>query len=525
MTSHLLTMKSLVLISALVIPSWLVAQNKSGATDPSLPETVKQLQEQMNELREVVTELRQESQRYRSETEALRIELKAALDNKKGLSQADSIQVTTIEANDSRDIAPTQDRSQSDESNRLAKMEEDLGLLSQKVNDQYQTKVESTSKYRVRLSGIALFNTFANHGNFASADTADLVGSPDLVGRSNSFGGSLRQSQIGLEVFGPDLAGAHTRGEVQFDFAGGFPDAPNGVTLGIMRLRTGTIHLDWPRTSIVAGQDALFFSPLSPTSFATLAEPAMSYSGNLWTWTPQVRVEHKIPVSENSNFLIQAGILDPLSGESPYSYATYNRLPQAGEYSRKPAYAARAAWSGILMGQQATLGAGGYFSSQDWGFQRNVKAWSGMVDWSIPFGNEFAWSGEIYRGEGLGGLGGGTYRSVLFKGPPTSATSEANGLNTVGGWSQIKFKPQIKWEFDVAVGEDNPFANEVRTYPYNVSSRYAQIVRNQSGLVNVIYRPRSSLLFSAEYRRVQTYRLDTEKQSADQVNLAMGILF
>jgi hypothetical protein len=43
--------------------------------------------------------------------------------------------------------------------------------------------------------------------------------------------------------------------------------------------------------------------------------------------------------------------------------------------------------------------------------------------------------------------------------------------------------------------------------------------------VNVIYRPRSSLLFSAEYRRVQTYRLDTEKQSADQVNLAMGILF
>src|SRR5262249_12858610 len=152
----------------------------------------------------------------------------------------------------------TRGRSGSEESNRLAKMEEDLGLLSQKVNDQYQTKVESTSKYRVRLSGIALFNTFANHGNFASADTADLGGSPDLVGRSNSFGGSLRQSQFGVEVFGPDIAGAHTRGEVQFDFAGGFPDAPNGVTLGIMRLRTGTIHFDWPHTSIVAGQDALF---------------------------------------------------------------------------------------------------------------------------------------------------------------------------------------------------------------------------------------------------------------------------
>lgn len=524
MPSHLPTMKSLALVITLVIPLRLAGQTNTSAADASLPATVKQLQEQLNQLRDVVTELREESERYRSETEALRVELKTAL-REKGISGADLLTATAGSSPSSSPASATSGPSQTVGSDLLTKLEENYELLSEKVNDQYQTKVESTSRYRVRLSGIALFNAFSNHGNFASADSPEVASPPDLLGRSNSFGGSLRQSQFGLEVFGPDIAGAHTRGEVQFDFAGGFPDAPNGVTLGIMRLRTGTIHVDWPRTSIVAGQDGLFFSPLSPTSFATLAEPPMSYSGNLWTWTPQVRVERKFNVSENSNFLIQAGILDPLSGESPYSYATYNRGSQAGEYGRQPAYAARASWSGLLMGQQATVGAGGYYSSQDWGFNRNVRAWSGMIDWNMPLGGEFAWSGELYRGEALGGLGGGTYRSVLFNGPPVSASAEVNGLNTVGGWSQLKYKPRMKWEFNVAIGEDNPFAGEVRTYRYNLSSRYAQIVRNQSGLANVIYRPRSNLLFSAEYRRVQTYWLDAAKESGDQVNLAMGILF
>jgi len=37
-------------------------------------------------------------------------------------------------------------------------------LLAAKVEDQYQSKVESASKYRVRLSGIALMNLFSNQG-------------------------------------------------------------------------------------------------------------------------------------------------------------------------------------------------------------------------------------------------------------------------------------------------------------------------------------------------------------------------
>src|SRR5205807_8699875 len=47
---------------------------------------------------------------------------------------------------------------------RLTKLEEDEQLLNERVEEQYQTKVESTSKYRLRLSGIVLTNAFSNHG-------------------------------------------------------------------------------------------------------------------------------------------------------------------------------------------------------------------------------------------------------------------------------------------------------------------------------------------------------------------------
>ena len=166
------------------------------------------------------------------------------------------------------------------------------------MDDQYQTKVEAASKYRVRLSGIVLLNLFSNHGCMDSQDvpTWAIPEIPNVSGQT--LGATLRQSEIGLEVFGPRLAGARTSGNLQLDFAGGSPNTPNGVNFGLVRLRIASMRMDWKNTSIVAGQDNAFFSPLSPTSFASLAIPAFSYAGNLWGWIPQVRVEHRFNLSE-----------------------------------------------------------------------------------------------------------------------------------------------------------------------------------------------------------------------------------
>src|SRR5207244_420216 len=112
----------------------------------------------------------------------------------------------------------------------------------------YQTKVESASKYRMRLSGIVLLNLFSNVGTVDNADIPSIAYDRPPGGSGGSFGGSLRQSEIGLEVFGPQLAGAHTKADLQLDLGGGFPRALNGVNFGLLRLRTGTMRMAWSRT-------------------------------------------------------------------------------------------------------------------------------------------------------------------------------------------------------------------------------------------------------------------------------------
>ena len=509
--------------------AWCTSQEpaaKPAAADDSLNNSVKQLQEQVSELRSVVSDLRSESERYRSETQALREELRAAL----ARMPAAGVPTQTVSANaQSAGAAPegtAEDSAPKDVNARVEKLEEQYDLLTGKVDDQYQTKVESGAKYKVRLSGLALLNLFSNRGAMDNADLPGLVDGPDPLGRSNSTGLSLRQSQIGLEVFGPDVAGARTRGDIQMDFAGGFPRDPNGVTFGIMRLRTGTIHFDWAHTSIVAGQDAPFFSALSPTSFATVAEPAFAYAGNLWAWLPQIRIEHRMTVSEGSSITLQGGILDGLSGEAPP--VTYGRSAQAGESSRQPGYAGRVAWSQNVFGHSMTFGAGGYYSRQNWGFGRNIDGWAGTLDWSAPFGKHVSLTGEFYRGRALGGLGGGLYHSAIFTGYPSDPATQARGLDAIGGWSQLKFRITPKIELNAAAGQDNPFASEIRSYPYSaygVGSLSTPLMRNQSELFNVIYHPRSDLVFSAEYRHIGTYEVDNTRYTGDTVNLVMGILF
>jgi regulator of replication initiation timing len=452
------------------------------AQPDSLNDALRELREQVRDLQNAVAEMRSEAARYHAESAELQKELAATR------AQLAAQTFPSAAPREQASATPTMGGS-------APSSAEDFQLLSAKVDDQYQTKVESASKYRVRLSGMLLLNLFANQGQFDNIDFPEFAQRVAPFDSGGSFGGTLRQSQIGLEVFGPDVFGAHTSANMQIDFAGGFPDTHSGVTGGLLRLRTATARLDWPKTTIVAGQDAPFFSPLSPTSFASVAVPALSYAGNLWTWIPQIRAERRVVLSDQSSLSLTGGILDGLSGETPLFQ--FDRVPGAGERSRQPGYGGRVAWTHQLKGRPMTVGGGGYYSRQSWGFSRNVDGWAATADWSVPLGSKFELSGELYRGRALGGLGGGVSSSIVSTGPLSDATSLVRGLNTVGGWSQLKFAPVSKLEFNGAYGQDGIFAQDLEGIsPIQLASLTA--ARNRGWLFNAIYRPRSDLLFSAE---------------------------
>lgn len=401
--------------------------------------------------------------------------------------------------------------------------QERVDTLAAQIEEQNQTKVESGSRYKVKLSGLVLMNTYTNRG---AVDNSDLPGfaHPRPAGQTNGdFGATLRQTLLGLDVTGPKLAGARTAANVQMDFFGGFPSYQYGVTSGLVRLRVARASLDWPSTRLVVGQDAPFFSPLSPTSYASVGEPALSWAGNLWVWTPQIRVEHRWSVSDSSGVTLQAGILDPLT--EYFLDTQFDRTPSPGESSRQPALATHLAWKGNVWARPATIGLGGYYERQSYGFDRNVDAWAATADWDLPFGRWFGLSGEFFRGRALGGLGGGVWNSIVATGDHDLSSTRIAGLGTVGGWSQWKIKPTSKLEFNVAAGTDNPLASDLRIFPNPMGSNFPPFARNQSLFANSIYRPRSNLLLALEYRRLRTYSVNDTKSTADHVNLAIGVAF
>ena len=407
---------------------------------------------------------------------------------------------------------------------RVSKLEDDQQLIDAKLTDQYQTKVESGSKYRVRLSGMILVGLYENRGTVDNQDFPQLATEGSPFESNTAFGGSLRQTQIKLEVFGPQIWGARTTANVDFDLAGAFPTAPNGAIMGIPRFRTGTVRLDWANTSIVAGQDFLFFSPLQPTSLASVAVPPLSYSGNLWAWTPQVRIEHRIAFSETSHLLLQGGILDSLTGDPPDTQP--DRYPLWGEQSGQPAYAGRIAWSSRVFGQDVTLGEGAYYGRQYWGLNHRVNGWAATSDVTIPVGPLFTFTGSFYRGSGVGGLGGAIGQDIVLSGSFTSASTVFEGIESMGGWAQLKFKPTANFEINGAYGQDNPFASELRMFEATTPPLYGNdlLARNRSAFVNFIYHPKSNVMVSIEYLRIHTFDLD-DSYSANHVNLGLGYIF
>ncbi|SRR5579883_1620571 len=495
-----------------------VSQTPSASnSNEALTDTVRQLQEQVQELRKTVQTMQSEAAQYRQET----IELKQELDATRSQQTADNS--STADGSSVHLVADSDRSAQSGkDDDRKARLDEEYQLLSGKIDDQYQTKVESWSKYRVRFSGIVLFNLFSNIGTVDNIDIPSLAMYTPPGTSGGSFGASLRQSQLGFAVTGPTFAGARTSADIRFDFGGGFSGVPNGTNYGLAWLRTGTARLDWTNTSVVVGQDALFFSPNSPTSFAAQSIPTLAYAGNLWSWTPQARIEHRFALADDSTLVAQAGILDNLSGSIP-SNSTY-RSPDPGESSRQPAYATRLAWTKTIFGQPFVIGGGAYYGRQNYGFSRNVDGWAAMTDFNFPLHRMFALSGKFYRGKAVGGLSGGLGTSIVASGDLAQPSSMVYPVNSTGGWIQLKFQPRSTLEFNAAYGEDNPFAADLRYFP-NGGVYGVYLGRNQGTIANVIYRPKSDLLFSAEYHYLKTYSIFPFDYSASQFNLIMGVLF
>jgi hypothetical protein len=283
------------------------------------------------------------------------------------------------------------------------------------------------------------------------------------------------------------------------------------------------MRFDWEKTSVVGGLDTLFFSPNSPTSYMTVAEPAFASAGNLWTWTPMVRVEQRVK-TDKVLWKFDGGILD-YAGYTGYHQDFRYATP--GESSKQPAYAIRISGNGRGEDNPISFGIAGLIAPQVFPNDNTVNGWGGLADWKTPIAPHLELSGEFFQGKGIAGFGGVglvNQQNQTYQYLATTAPVIAK-LSTIGGWSQLKAKINARNEFNVAAGYGGFNSANLRNAAESNLSLLFIPARNESMLVNYVFKPRSDLVFSLEYRRLKTYNVTDEPYTADHVGAAAAFLF
>ncbi|GGA56561.1 hypothetical protein GCM10011507_04850 [Edaphobacter acidisoli] len=471
-----------------------------------------EVEQRLNEVTITLTQTQQVLEKSLAEVQQLRAQLQSLH--------------AQIPANSVEPPAETATVSATPQKSDLESIREEQQAMQAEIKQHDQTKVETVSKYPVRITGLALFNAFSNAGVVDNVELPTLALPRFPGGSHGSAGATLRQTLLTLQAAGPELAGARSTAAISADFFGGSASNIYGYnsTAGVMRMRQARAALDWQNTTVEASFSGPFISPLSPTSYATVAQPALSGSGNLWTWSPQLRVEQRVPFSSHA-IAFEGGFIDP---QSPGYTAI--QLDSPVEASRRPGYEGRISYRAnndpnLGTSQSLSFGVGAYSSSQFYSSSTQIHSWAVTGDWRIPI-KRVEVSGEIYRGRALGGLGGGAYKDTLIGQNPVTGLTVTKGVDAAGGWSQLKLRFSSTIEANAMFGLDDAFSSNFDGIVLPPSTNPLQLyARNSTIGSNLIFRPKTYLIFSPEYRHIESWRYTGPPNIANIYTLTAGYQF
>ena len=506
---------------------WLGPTVELGRAQTAVQDSVSQQVQQLNAAMARAQTQIEESQRQLSEMRRQLVALQARMAGYRSDAQSPSSSAPVSSS------APSSKNPPETTAAEVQDLRERQAVQASQIATHDQTKVESESKYPVKVTGLLLLNGFVNTRG------VDMPATPTVaVGGSGSSGASVRQTVLGIDAYGPHLFGARSYADLRVDFDGNPQNsAPAGTYTGyyngnatLLRLRTAHAGLQWDRTNAYFLLDRPLFSPDSPASLAAVAEPALAWSGNLWTWNPQVGMTHDFGFAGSHSLRLQGALMDV--GDAPVSPITSSSTdpsvvqPSSSEKSRWPGVEARIAVLGSSEHETGNhVGIGGYFAPHLTSFGARFDSWAATADTRLLLPAHLELTTSMYRGLALGGLGGGGYKDFVYR-----PSSEAPGyyfrpLNDIGGWAQLKEKFSERVELNAAFGMDNVFARELRPYAAPGASPYQNLARNRTYSGNVIYSPSAYLLFSLEYRHLDSFLVRGPSTGTNIIGLAAGYKF
>ena len=430
-------------------------------------------------LEEELKAMRLEIRQLRQEVSSLRQELRDKLPPAQGLASGQQPPPDTEEV----------------------KAAELMPVLQAQVAEQAQTKVESSSRFPVKIFGNIVSNTFLNTGEANWLDSPNIVaaGPPSGLPRG-SFSSTLRQSRVGATIEGPAIGSMKSSGFFAMDFFGGIPNFQNGQVMGIPRLLYAFARFEGETTAIEVGQDQMILAPRNPTSLSAMSFPELFRSGNLYLRVPQARIEQKFGRTKSAEWQAMLGILAPVAGDLVSDFLTFVPPNLAGERSRRPAVQARVAWSrrnaetdrGIEIGISGHAGSERYTTG-------SVPSRAAALDLDVRLGR-VGFGGEWFVGKNIDAFGG----------------SISQRAKSVGGFLEARLAATRSLDFNLGFGTDQLIDR---------GSFAAPLARNPSLFTNVIYRLTPEVATSFEYRRLSTIPTQVAPRNNNHFGIVLAYSF
>jgi hypothetical protein len=159
------------------------------------------IETRLNQLTETLSQTEKMLEQSRAEIQALR-------------SQLDALRVQTGAAASPGGAAPPSQDAGYSHPQDLNAIREQQEAMQAEIKQHEQAKVETFSKYPLRLSGLILFNAFSNAGVVDNTQLPTIALSRFPGESHGSSGATLRQTLLTLDATGPRIAGARSSAEV-----------------------------------------------------------------------------------------------------------------------------------------------------------------------------------------------------------------------------------------------------------------------------------------------------------------------
>ena len=377
-------------------------------------------------------------------------------------------------------------------------LDERVDIQGQRIEEQAQTKVEASQKFPIRLTGTMLVNAFANSRQNGGLDYPTAA----QPNGSNRGGATVRQTVIGLEYFGPQtFLGGKVHGALFMDFYQGAAPLTEWI-----RLRTGTIQVDWGTRHVKVGVDKPIFNPRDPDSLAQVGVSPLTGTGNLWIWMPQLKFQQDWLMTSSSGVRAQIGVVQTRE-VSPYGPAPTSAKVEGV----RPGIEGRFEAYHNFDGERKMELSVGFHTSKTHAAGFSIPSNLISADWFFNPWKPVEFSGAFFSGKNVAHLGTGLVSQGYYV-----SSYYGYAISSIGGWGQVTVHALPRLDFHLFTGQHD--------YE-NSALRAGSVGKNLLYGGNFYFRVAPNFLVGPEITQLRTAYLGQGVRIDNHYDLAFAYLF